>query len=170
MSLIDLAPFFNEDGELSESSDWAQIDRFWVEFKRDFIDNPFLVNGKAIRVIMKPPRIREFKEYPETFVHIITRSLTNERIYDAKRGNRVHWIKPILLAHPSHDIKYYKWMDSDGICREHYWLFAKDFMVVLKEVSKDLHVVTAFCVDGSQKATFYERFKDYNDGNGNCFK
>lgn len=98
----------------------------------------------------------------------LTRSLTRERIYDCNRANRIHWIKPILLSHPCNDIKYYKWHDDDGVCKDHYWFYAKDFMVVLKDLSQDTQIVTAFCVDKSQKLTLYERFRDYQQGNGNC--
>jgi hypothetical protein len=41
-------------------------------------------------------------------------------------------------------------------------------MVVLKDVGANCQIVTAFCVDGDQKLKFYERYKDYQDGNGTC--
>ncbi|NOS94693.1 MAG: hypothetical protein HOP30_22505 [Cyclobacteriaceae bacterium] len=167
MSLIDLVPFF-DDNELEPGFNTEQIDQFFETFKTDFISNPLMVNGKKIKFIGKVSKIKEYSKYPETFIHIITRSLTNERIYDSRRANRIHWIKPILLSHPCNDVKFYRWKDDDRICKDHYWFFAKDFMVVLKDVSQDLQIVTAFCVDKSQKATFYERFRDFQQGNGNC--
>jgi len=41
-------------------------------------------------------------------------------------------------------------------------------MVILKEVRPDLMIVTAFCVDKDEKAGYFERYKNYKEGNGNC--
>ena len=126
------------------------------------------MNSKNILIIRAPSKIKQYDQYAETFVHIITRSVTEGRIYDCNRANRIHWIKPILLAHPCNEIKYYKWRDEKGICKEHFWYYAQDFMVVLKDLKADLQIITAFCVDKLDKLRFYERYVNYREGNGNC--
>jgi hypothetical protein len=58
---------------------------------------------------------------------------------------------------------------SDRVCKEHFWYFAKDFMVIIKTVEPNLRIVTAFCVDETQKLTYYDKYKKYvnslNDNN-----
>ncbi|WP_025146588.1 hypothetical protein [Pedobacter jeongneungensis] len=85
-------------------------------------------------------------------------------MYDCQRANRVHWIKPILQAHPCKDILYYRWKDEKGVCKHHYWAFSLDFMIVTVDVKPDEQIVTTFCVDKDSKAEFYTRFKDFEEG------
>lgn len=167
MSLQDLALAIKQE-ELDQNINADQIDLFYENFKKDFIAEQFKINNKKIWVFEGVSKINQYSKYAETFVHIITRELSGGRVYDCNRANRIHWIKPILLAHPCNDIKYYKWKDEKGICKEHYWFYAKDFMVVLKDFKEDVQIVTAFCVDQQEKLRFYERFVDYRDGNGTC--
>ena len=108
-------------------------------------------------------------KYAETFAHIISRKVKGRpRYYEGDRANRIHWIKPILLGHPCNDIKYYKWMDDDGVCKEHFWLRHKKFMVVLRDVGQDAQIVTSFCVDDDKELVYYERYKNYIEGRGTC--
>jgi hypothetical protein len=37
-------------------------------------------------------------------------------------------------------------------------------MVVTKDITPDLQIVTSFCVDQEEKVKFYERYKDYSGG------
>lgn len=168
MPLADLTPLI-PDQELDQNINIDQINLLYARFRADFIDNRFQISGKNIQIIQSVSKVTQYNQYAETFVHIITREITyNARLYDCNRANRVHWIKPILLAHPCKEVLYYKWQDDKGVCKEHFWFFAKDFMVVLKDVRADLQIVTAFCVDKQDKARFYERFVDYRDGNALC--
>lgn len=167
--LADLQPLFGDD-KLDANVNHEQLKVFHDIFVEDFITSPFKLNGKKIRIDPKPPRPKEFKPYSESFFHIVTRRINfyNDRFYECNRANRIHWIKPILLSHPCNDIKYYKWLDDDGICKEHFFYLSKRFMVVLKPISDDVQIVTAFCVDEDQVLKYFERFRDYEDGKGTC--
>lgn len=166
-----LKPLF-EDGHLLPSIDehQTQLKVFHDHFVEDFIKNPFTVDNKTIKIIEKKSVIPVLSAYSETFAHIITRKniVTKERYFEPVRANRIHWIRPILLAHPCKDILYYKWKDEDKICKEHFWYFSKDFMVVLKNISADLQIVTAFCTDKDDQLKFFERYRNFSEGNGNC--
>jgi hypothetical protein len=168
-SLNELEPLL-PDSILSSEVKMDQIDIFFNAFTTDFINSTFMLNGKKIKIFNQKPNQKEFNKYTETFYHIITRktNIYNHRLYDCNRANRIHWIKPILQSHPCEEIKYYKWKDKDGICKEHFWLYSKNFMVVLKNISSDLQIVTAFCVDKDEQITFYERFIDFRDNLTNC--
>ena len=166
-SLSDLKPLFNDD-DLSSSFDITQVDVFYESYLEDFVKTPLIINGKHIRIASKPAKIKEYNKYQETFYHIITRKIFNDRFYDCNRANRIHWIRPILLSHPCNEIKYYWWRDEKGVCKEHFWYFGKMFMVVLVNVAPDKQIVTSFCVDKDEANTFFERYKAYIDGKSNC--
>jgi len=165
MTISKLKPFFNEV-ELDHSFNKEQVDELYEKFKEDFVYNAFEVGGKKIRIIHQKSRIKQYADYSETYTHIISRKshIAGARIYEADRANRVHWIKPILLEKPCKDIFYYRWKDDDGVCKHHYWYYDKDFMVVTKDITPDLQIVTSFCVDQEEKVKFYERYKDYSGG------
>lgn len=169
MELHELKPLFGHD-MLKENADEDQLKAFFKIFEKDFITNPLVLNGKKIKIINAKSKIPDLKDYPETFAHIVTRDYKSQagRFYESDRANRIHWIKPILTSHPCNEILYYKWEDDNGICKEHFWYFAKNFMVVLKTIKPDLQIVTAFCVDDDEKLTYYERYKNYKDGKSNC--
>lgn len=169
IDIADLKPFF-DDYTLDATINHDQLVKLNEVFVSDFINNPFKIDEKQIRIEQKPPKQKEFSAYSESFYHIITRTSNyyNDRIYECNRANRIHWIKPILLSHPCNDIKYYKWRDEQNICKEHYWYLSKNFMIVLKTITKDLKIVTAFCVDDDEKLKYYERFKNYQEGKSSC--
>lgn len=167
MNLLSLKPICDED-ELKMEFNSEQIDKFYKIFTNDFIDNTLVIQGKKIKIAPINSKVAEFKDYNETFYHIVTRDTSHGRIYTAARANRINWIKPILENSESKSILYYKWKDDKNICKEHFWFFKRDFMVVLKPLSSDLMIVTAFCVDGDDKGTFFERYTDFKEGNGTC--
>lgn len=167
MNLLSLKPIYGEE-ELIKEFNNEQIDVFYDIFTNDFVTNSVLIDGRKIKIAPTNSKVEEFKEYNETFHHIITRDTSHGRIYTADRANRIHWIKPILENSKDKAILYYKWKDDKNVCKEHFWFFKRDFMVVLKPLSTDVMIVTAFCVDADEKATYFERYKDYVDGNGTC--
>lgn len=173
MDLRGLKPIFEEDDLISDvDSDQIQLNIFYENFERDFVKDPFKVKGKSIKIFSGKSKIEKYAAYAESFVHIVTRDYKSQpdRLFEPQRANRIHWIKPILLAYPNREIFFFKWKNDRGICLEHYWLYAKDFMVVLKEINPTYQIVTAFCVDYEEKINFYELYKDYKDGKGYCPK
>ena len=165
MAINKLKPYFDES-ELDSSFNKNQVDQLYEVFKEHFVFDPFTVGGKKIKIIHQKSRIEQYADYSETFTHIITRKAYTfgNRIYLSDRANRIHWIKPILQSPPCKDIFYYRWKDDDGVCKHHYWLFDLDYMVVTVDVKPDLRIVTAFCVDKDEKKKFYERFKNFREG------
>lgn len=167
--LNSLRPMFDED-DLDINLNPDQLKKFFNCFEEDFIKTPYELKGKIVKVILKKSRIPDLTEYPETFAHIITRDLKSQRdrFFDCHRANRIHWIKPILENRSSKKILSFKWKDDRGVCRDHYWYFEKDFMVVVGEIGADAVIITSFCVDQEEKAKYHERYRDYKDGKSNC--
>ncbi|SDF99367.1 MULTISPECIES: hypothetical protein [Pedobacter] len=165
MSVSKLKPYF-EDDILDASFNKPQLDELYEVFKEHFVFDPFEIDGKRIKIIHQKSRVKQYSEYSETFAHIISRKtyILDARIYECQRANRIHWIRPVLQSHPCKDIFYYRWKDDEGVCKHHYWLFDKNFMVVTVDVKPDLRIVTTFCVDNDQKSKFYERYKNFQEG------
>lgn len=165
MALDKLRPFFSDE-ELDASFNKGQVDVLFEQFKTDFVYDPFTVDGKVIKLFHQKSKIAQYADYSESFTHIISREshFAGGRLYDCQRANRIHWIRPVLLAHPNKEIFYYRWKDDKGVCKHHYWYFSKDFMVVTVDIAADLRIVTTFCVDKDQKKVFYERYSDFKGG------
>ncbi|KAA5537046.1 hypothetical protein F0919_05065 [Taibaiella lutea] len=166
MSLSNLTPYFIDGINAQFAKD--QVDELYQIFREDFIDNPIILNGKKVKVIMKNSKIAQYSCYCETFTHLITKREGQFRLYTCERAEKIHWIKPIIEAHPCSDILYYKWQDNNGICKEHFWHISKKFMVVLRDIDEDSRIVTAFCVEDDSAVTYYDRFKAYKAGTSTC--
>lgn len=160
--LDDLEELF-EDMSYSEPSE-DQLTQLLDIFTSDFVDNPFDLNGRMVKIVDKASFNRDFRGYPETFVHLITREskLKGQRMFDRERANRLHWIKPILANRSDARIKYFEFPDEKGILKQHFWFKEADFMVVLKPIGKDLLVVTGFKVDKLERPIYLKRFQNYH--------
>jgi hypothetical protein len=144
----------------------SQLAQFYSNFQTDFVLNPFTVNGKALNVHPNLSKIKPFNKFPESFVHIITRKVRSTRSYECIRANRINWIRPILTYGASKSIRFYKWQDDDGMCNDHYWVFDKNYMVVLHDWGEYYKIVSAFCVDSYERINFLTRYDDYQNGRG----
>lgn len=149
--------------DLSYEPSNYEIDLLFKSFKADFIENPFTIDGHKIKIIHSPSIIPSFKSYPETFVHIITRlsELSKKRRFEPDRANRIHWIKNILLQKNDVRIKFFQFNDENKVTKDYYWFEEKNFMIILKKVTNDLMIVTAFCVDLLEKEKYKKRFLKY---------
>jgi len=166
--ILTLIPHFNDDDLITTEVNHDQIGKLFEIFRRDFIDDPFLVRGKNVKINMQVPKVKEYECYCETFYHIITRKYGRDRLYDCHRANRIHWIKPILTSQDTKNILRFKWKDEDNFCKDHFWCQPKQFMVVLKEISPEYLIVTSFCVDKSDEGMYYERYKSFKAGESQC--
>jgi hypothetical protein len=142
-----------------------QLDELFAEFDRDFIQNPFKVNGFQVKVILASSAVPGFEAYPETFVHLITRKGTGkQRLFDRHRANKIHWIKCILENRKEDDITFFKYPEDDGSLRDYYWLKDENFLVIMEKVAPDYLVITSFHIDNKRnRAYFEEKEKWYRD-------
>ena len=72
------------------------LEELYQLFKSDFIDNVFYFDGSKVIIDSRNSKEDGFKNYPHTFVKIITRGNKGKRAFDKKRANKIHWIRPIL--------------------------------------------------------------------------
>lgn len=169
MSLNRLEPLL-KDEIINTKSEEELKKTFYSVYENDFLKNPFKINGKDIKIVPDKSKIPGFEEYQETFAHIVTREIKSqkERFFELNRANRIHWVKQILLCYPCKDVKYFKWTDERGECKEYFWYLSGNFMVVLKDISDKLKVVTAFCIDNDERLKFFEWNRLYEEGKSVC--
>lgn len=135
-----------------------EIDTLYEEFKRDFVDNKFYVDGLKVKVILHNSKVDGFESYPETFVHLITRkSESKKRVFDPFRANRIHWVKQILLQPRHDDVKYFEFTMGNGRVRDHYWYEEEDFIVIMEKINPNYMVITSFHVDGQYQRNQYQK-------------
>jgi len=151
--------------DLSHDPAKEDIEQLYNCFRDDFIDNPFTIDERKIKVILTNSKIPPFRRYPETFVHIITRKshLSKKRYFEPERANRIHWIRNILLKRSDPRIKFFQFEDDRKAIKDHYWFEEGKFMVVLKKVTNGLLIVTAFCVDDLEKEKYRRRYQAYRN-------
>lgn len=161
--LASLQPYFDDISEHDEQ----KLDELHAIFQDHFLDNPFYLDGKLVVVKRHPYRPGKdglpdhFAHYFEKFVHVVTRTSDDkrgkkEREFRPERANRIHWIKPVLEHHNDPRISKFRFFEDDGAVRDYFWFKAKNFMVVLEEVTPDYYLITGFCVD-RQNCKYYLR-------------
>ncbi|MBS3772516.1 MAG: hypothetical protein KGY69_19850 [Bacteroidales bacterium] len=89
--------------------------------------------------------------------------MSKKRYFEPERANRIHWIKNILLQRSDPRIKFFQFEDGRKTIKDHYWFEEGKFMVVLKEVTNGLLIVTAFCVDDLEKEKYRRRYQAYRN-------
>lgn len=162
IDLDHLEDLFDDLDEVSPTA--AQLAAMYEIYRNDFIHDYVAIDGKEITLKHQKTWLKGFEGYPETFVHLITRepSKGKDRTFDKLRANRIHWVKQILTQKDSSKIKYFEKVDQ-GYLKRHYWFEEKDFVVILKPVSANLLLVTAFYVETLKKQDFewdYEKYRE----------
>lgn len=152
-------------GDLGVEPSEEHINQLYHEFRRDFIENPFILNGLRVKVILTNSNIADYEHYPETFVHLITRkSSSKHRVFDRHRANKIHWIRCILEHADEDDILCFKFREGDGKIRDYFWYEAEDFLVIMEEVTPDILIITSFYIDDDKNRNYYrKRYEDYEN-------
>jgi hypothetical protein len=127
-------------------------------FQADFYQVNFYVDDAKMKVIWTPSRVEGFENYPETFVHLITRkSNAGKRVFDKYRANKIHWVKCILENKDEPEVIYFQFPEKDGELRDYYWFKEGDFLVIIKKVLPDCLIVTSFNIDDDRNKKYFEK-------------
>ncbi len=167
MTLDSLEPFFtkNEGEKLTPD----ELEEIYNNFKATFVDKDFIFEGLKVKINILPAKPKEYSKFNDTFYHLITRdhSVAGMRVFEIHRANRIHWINCILENSKDESIKYYKAKIKEK-CREHFWLFKKDFMVVLEPATDGTQIISAFIVDKNKRMKFMEDKSNFDEGKSDC--
>lgn len=137
-----------------------QLDQIYAVFHQHFLVDGVLIDQVRLKIYVQKSRIPQFKNKPETFVHIVTRDANKigHRAFDKARANKVHWIKPILVnCIDARILVFDRQHDKTGKPQRYFWFKDKDFVVILRNYHKDNFLVTAFCVE-PMKASQFQRW------------
>ncbi len=157
--LDDLIPGLSVEPNSDELNEIHEV------YCRDFVNKPFIFKGLTVKIILDLSIVEGYEDYPETFVHLITRKgQGRQRVFDRHRANKIHWIKCILENHQEEEITYFEYPESDGQLREYYWYKEGDFLVIMQRITPDYVIVTCFHIDNKRnKEYFGEREKWYRN-------
>lgn len=133
------------------------LDELFQTFEVDFITNPFFIDGIPVRIDIRNSREVGFENYPHTFVKMLTRGSKNKRIFDRKRANKIHWIKPILEQRNTDDIVCFKFKEGNGSIRDYFWFKEGDFLVIMELITPRYMMISCFHIDDDRNRKYYER-------------
>lgn len=140
-----------------------QLYELYGIFKRDMIDEPIFINLVQLDYNKKRSRHPLFRGKPEGFEHICTRESkhSQRRNFDPERANKIHWIKPVIANKDDNRIKYFERLHYTGQNQQYYWLKDKDYVVIIREITVKLQLVTAFKVDELNRNDFKRWYEEY---------
>ena len=143
-----------------------QLDLLYAEFERDFVDYNISIKGLKVKVILTDSDVKGYEDYPETFVHLITRKGSGKkRLFDRHRANKIHWIRCILEKRKEEEITFFQYPEDDGTIRDYYWYKDGKFLVIMEEVRPDYLVITSFHIDNKRNEKYFEKkekwYRDY---------
>lgn len=100
---------------------------------------------------------------PQGFEHICTREskYSGKRNFDPERSNKIHWIKPIICNSGNYRIKYFEREHFNGQNQKYFWFEDKSYVVIIREISTNLQLVTAFNVDKLEVNRFKKWHGEY---------
>ena len=158
--LEDLFEDLNLDGPTQD-----QLFTIYGIFLNDFARKPLVVNGVNVSFNNTKSRQPVCPGKALTFEHIITRGskYNNRRSFDPERANKIHWIRPIIENLGNPRIKYFERINGEGFNQKFFWFPEQAFIVILRVITQDCILITAFSVAYGEKGmykTWYEEFRD----------
>lgn len=156
--LEDLFEYLDIDGP-----DSNQMFRLYGVFKQDMITTPIFIGKQQLGFNATKSKHPLFKGKPEGFEHICTRESkhSRNRNFDPERSNKIHWIKPVILNQNDNRIKYFEREHYNGQNQRYFWLQAKSYVVIIREITINLQLVTAFKVDQIEENRFKIWYQGY---------
>lgn len=148
-----------------EGPDNAQMYRLYGVFKKDMITAPIYVNGVQVAYDKRRSRHPLFRGKPTGFEHVCTRESkhSGKRNFDPERANKIHWIKPVVHYKEDARVRYFERIHANGKNQQYYWLHEKDYVVIIREITNNLQLVTAFKVDNIEYRRFQNWYNEYRN-------
>jgi len=154
--LEDLFDYLDIDGP-----DKEQMITLFSIFNKDMVEAPIFINQVQVAFNKNKSKHPLFRDKPEGFTHICTRKSkhSKRRNFDPERTNKIHWIKPVIHFKDNARVKYFERVHSNGKNQQYYWLHEKSYVVIIREITISLQLVTAFKVDDLE----FNKFKKWHD-------
>lgn len=159
--LENLFDYIDIDGPTNE-----QMTTIYDVFKKDIINDPLIIKTKQVGYDKRKSIHPLFRNKPVGFEHICTRQSKHKskrrRDFDPERTNRIHWIKPIIQCNENARVKYFEREHANGQNQQYYWLRQSQYVVIIREITVKLQLVTAFKVDKTEENRFKKWYAEYN--------
>lgn len=148
-----------------EGPDEDQMYQLYGIFIRDMIKCPIFIGKIQVGYRKEKSKHPLFKGKPEGFEHICTREskYSKQRVFDPERANKIHWIKPIVENDNNVKIKYFERLHYNGQNQRYFWYQDKNYVVIVREITEKLQLITAFKVDDIEKNRFLQWYKAYQE-------
>ena len=159
---LDLLEDLFEDLDI-DGPDTAQMFQLYGVFKRDMITAPIFINKQQVGFDSRKSVHPLFKGKPVGFEHICTRESkhSRNRNFDPERTNKIHWIKPVICNQENDRVKYFERLHFNGQNQRYFWFQSKNYVVIVREITSNLQLVTAFKVDKTEENRFKIWYNDY---------
>ena len=156
--LEDLFDFIDIDGPNAD-----QMHQLYGIVVNDMIKSPIFIDKKIVGYNKQKSTHPLFKGKPKGFEHICTRESkhSGKRNFDPERTNKIHWIKPIINHRINNRIKYFERLHYKGENQRYFWHEDKNYVVVIREITENLQLVTAFKVDDIEQNRFKKWYNEY---------
>lgn len=160
-SLDDLEDLF-EDLSI-DGPDKTQMHTMYGHYLKDIVNNPLVIKGITLTFNKNPSRHPVCKGKHQCFEHIITRESkhSGKRNFDRERANKIHWIRPILENVNDPRIKYFEAINDDNENQQFYWYEEMNFIIILREITPNLLLITSFSVDKEERYGFKKKYEEY---------
>ena len=132
-------------------------------FIRDMVTTPIFIEKKQVDFDKRNSNHPLFKGKPVGFEHICTRESkhSGKRNFDPERTNKIHWIKPVIYNCQDNRIKYFERLHYNGQNQRYFWFQSKKYVVIVREITINLQLVTAFKIDKTEENRFKQWYQQY---------
>lgn len=138
----------------------AYKERLYQIFKRDFIDNEVIFEGKRVDIIHQ----KFFENKERSFWHIISSGEEDaNRTIDASRCASLPYAKSLIVEDGS-CTKYKKWVKyHDKTKRDRYYIWCTEvnYMVILEDRGKYYKLITAYNVEEYNVRRYEKDYRKY---------
>ncbi len=158
-SLEDLYDDLSIDGPTPD-----QLYCLYGVFLNEIVKNPILIKGVELQFNRDKSKHPVCKNKMKAFEHIITREskYKGKRDFDPERANKIHWIKPVIENANSPRVLYFERINDEGYNQQFYWYEEKNFMVIVREKTPNLFLITCFKTDIDEKLKFRGWYNEFN--------
>lgn len=138
---------------VSTDGEWEKVlERLYCIFKIDFVDGKPTLNNSRV---WWDKRVLNGDCYEEGFWHLISKNdnLTNERLFDPRRAERLPWCRPIIEHFNDIAVKCWDYKVSRSRIEMYLWLEDFDYVIIFQKRKQGIGIVyfllTAYYVEGN---------------------
>lgn len=124
----------------------SYMNKLYYQYEKYIANGSFMFRGKPVSVFTD----LNYNLQHQTFEHITTKG-SNNRLYNIPRCQRILWIRDILNGICSGCVEYRVFCDTGWKSKRQFkryivWCLKEDYVIVLEERTKEVKIITAYCI------------------------